>query len=169
MGVFILLLILIISMVQDLKLKKVKNWLILIGLLLGLFSRVWLLGARGLGLFFLGTSIPIALLFLLFLFRVMGAGDIKLLSVVGGFLGPSSVLQCIILTFLIGAIFALIKVIRKQNLVYRLQNLAKYLSKFMKTKKIEAYYTLEDGTDCIIPFTVPIFLSVIINLGGGIY
>lgn len=169
MSIFILLLILTISMVQDLKIKKVKNWLILLGLSIGLFFQVGLLGAEGLGIFFLGIGIPIAMLFVLFSFRVVGAGDIKLLSVVGGFLGPSSVLKCIILTFILGAVFAFIKILRKQNLLYRLQYLAKYLFNFMKTKKIEPYYKLEDGTDSIIPLTVPIFLSVILNLGGGIY
>lgn len=165
-SAFLLLGILGISMISDLKTGKVKNWIIISGLVLSLLFQVRFSGLKGIVIFILGIGIPVMMLFLLFLFRVMGAGDIKLLSVVGGFLGPRAVFQCIVITFILGAVFALAKVLIKQNLLHRLHYLAKYSTEFIKNKKIEPYYKPEDGMDCVIHLTVPIFFSVILKLGG---
>lgn len=165
-STILLLVILSISMISDLKIGKVKNWIIISGLVLSLLFQIRFLGLKGIGIFILGIGLPVVMLFLLFLFRVMGAGDIKLISVVGGFLGPRAVFQCIVITFILGAVFALIKIIIKQNLLYRLHYLAKYSTEFIKTKRIEPYYKPEDGMDCVIHLTVPIFFSVILKIGG---
>ncbi len=44
-----------------------------------------------------GLLVPILILGILFIFRMLGAGDIKLLSVIGSMIGPTKILNCIFL------------------------------------------------------------------------
>ena len=60
-------------------------------------------GGRGAAAFAAGSLLPLALLAVLFWFRMLGAGDIKLLSALGGLMGASAVLQCIFWSFLFGS------------------------------------------------------------------
>ena len=59
-----------------------------------------------LGSWICGLLVPILILGILFIFRMLGAGDIKLLSVIGSMIGPTKILNCISYSFLIGAVIS---------------------------------------------------------------
>lgn len=108
--------------------------------------------------------IPFVVLFILYLLHVIGAGDIKLFSVVGGFLGVFQVVNIIILAFIIGAIMSVFQLFRYHILIYRMQYLANYIQTIVKEKKITPYYDSKEGSfKEVIPFTVAIAISVLIN------
>ncbi len=97
----------------DLMLRKIPNVLILSGLLLALLlhclagthgavTQQWLAGAVT-GLF---VFLP------LYLLRAMAAGDVKLLAMVGAFLGPLAVLKVAALATLFGGLLALLMLLR---------------------------------------------------------
>ena len=65
---------------------KISNRLIVCGLIWGLVLKIWGNGYVGILYFILNITIPVVLLFLLFQMHALGAGDIKLFSLVGGFL-----------------------------------------------------------------------------------
>lgn len=167
--VFLLLPVLIAAVIMDLRTRKIKNWLILVGLTSGFLLRLVIEGKAGVISFLAGSLFPVILLFVLFLFRIIGAGDVKLMAVTGGFLGIHSILRCIIITFILSAGFALIKILKYHNLRNRMQYLANYLSKLMKTKKLEPYYQESMEDKHILYMSVFIFLSVILYLAGGSY
>ena len=72
----------------DLRKGKIPNELIVIGLILGCCFQIRQAKAVGLLLFLGGVCIPVVLGAGIYYFRMMGAGDMKLWAVVGGFLGP---------------------------------------------------------------------------------
>ncbi|MQA38595.1 A24 family peptidase [Rugamonas aquatica] len=95
--------------VTDLALRKIPNVLILSGLLLALMLHV--LGGQHWAplTYWLAGSLAGFFLFLpLYLLRGMAAGDVKLMAMVGAFVGPLAALQVAALTTLIGGVMALL-------------------------------------------------------------
>lgn len=95
--------------------EKISNRLIVSGLFWGLAFRLLGEGSAGVVHFLVNISIPVILLFLLFQMRAVGAGDIKLFSVAGGFLTTNQLLYVMLAAFAAGAAIGLIK------LVYRVR------------------------------------------------
>lgn len=107
-----LFVLLCIAVWSDIRTTKISNRLILAGLAAGLSFRIWGSGGAGVFTFLVNISIPVILLYLLFLKRALGAGDIKLFSVAGGFLGSKELIMLILTTFLIAAGLSLLKIIQ---------------------------------------------------------
>lgn len=153
------------ALISDLKVYKISNKLIFTGHCISLIINVQR-GYVGLMAWCFGVVIPIGILFILFIFRMIGAGDIKLFSVIGGFIGGLLVIRVIIYSFMFGALLSIFKLIKYKNLYYRMHYLANYISQTIETKKIKPYYkTNRDGLECVIPFTLAIgmgFICVII-------
>lgn len=91
------------AVVTDLRECRICNRLIALGLFLGLIFHILGEGSIGIVHFLVNISIPVILLFLLFQLRVLGAGDIKLLSVVGGFLEMRQLIAVMVAAFLAAA------------------------------------------------------------------
>lgn len=143
---------------------RIPNWLIAFGLFVGGVFHIGLGGEAS--DFLLGATTPVVLLFPLFYLHMIGAGDIKLLSVAGGFLGLRAGLSCLLGSFILGAVFSLCKCIVHKNLWVRLQYLAAYFSNYLTTGVRVPYYKKEDGRDMIIPFGVPVFCWAVLYMGG---
>lgn len=128
-----LLVLLLMVAVQDIRSHRIPNKLVLIGVVLGLvlngvlpegwgFNSAipgglgWLGALKGLGVGF-AVFLPIYLL------RAMGAGDVKLMAMVGAFLGPNDVLGAILATFVAGGVMALAVVLWSGRLARMLQNI----------------------------------------------
>ena len=87
-----LLTVLVFAVAADFREMRISNRLIASGLMMGLTLRILGEGGAGIVHFLVNISIPVILLFLLFQLRVIGAGDIKLFSVAGGFLSMRQLL-----------------------------------------------------------------------------
>lgn len=106
-----MLAILIIAVVTDLRETRISNRLIAFGLILGLAFRIVGAGVAGVVHFLVNISIPVIFLFLLFQLRVLGAGDIKLFSVIAGFLTIRQTLYVMIATFVAGGAIGMAKLL----------------------------------------------------------
>ena len=80
--------------------------------------------------------LPLLLLFPLFLFRMMGAGDIKLLSVLGGLLGTGTILRSMICSFLLGALLSFAFLMACGNLSERLSYFLRYIRACSRHRRI---------------------------------
>lgn len=150
---------------KDLACGRIPNSLIVTGLLLGLAYQ--LLSGRILGalLFFGGALLPLLLLGGLYYFRMIGAGDIKLFCVVGGFLGPVDGFSCMAAAFLIGGLCSAAILLRGHLLFRRLVCLTRYFIDYIEKKQWRSYREelTEDAKFC---FAVPVLLSVLCYMGG---
>jgi prepilin peptidase CpaA len=95
--------------VTDLALRKIPNVLILSGLLLAMILH--LLGGQHwapVSQWLAGTLAGFFLFLPLYLLRGMAAGDVKLMAMVGAFVGPLAALQIGVLACLIGGVMAVL-------------------------------------------------------------
>ena len=90
---------------MDLRTRRIANEWIITAWIAGLVTQLIRYGAAGAGIFLFGMLFPILALYILFYFHMLGAGDIKLLSAVGGFLSVPAILKCMIVSFLSAEIY----------------------------------------------------------------
>ena len=88
---------------MDFQTGKISNRLIVSGLIWGLAFRLMGDGMAGVLPFLIHISIPVILFILLFQIRAIGAGDIKLFSVAGGFLSIRQLLYLLLTAFVVAA------------------------------------------------------------------
>lgn len=126
--------LLLIAAWSDIKTRRIPNWLVLLGILVGLlangllpaglgFNNTFVPGGLGLLAALQGMGLGLAVLLPLYLLRAMGAGDVKLMGMVGAFLGPVHVQGAILFTLLAGGLVALILALRSGMLKRLIQNI----------------------------------------------
>lgn len=95
----------------DMTRTRISNRLIVSGLLGGFFFRIWSEGSMGLFVYVVNIFIPVIFLYLLFQMHALGAGDIKLFSMLGAFISTEQLLRLMGLAFCIGALLGIFKII----------------------------------------------------------
>ncbi len=107
----VLFVIVIIAVILDFKYMKISNRLILMGLILALAFFIVDRGLSDIIYVLWNISFPVIVLYFLFLLGVIGAGDIKLFSVIGGFINFKELIYCMVFSFVIGAAWSLGKML----------------------------------------------------------
>lgn len=108
---------------SDYRHHRIPNSIVFSGVALGIllnsllapgvgFANRSLPGAGGFAFALTGLGLGLACLLPFYLLRAMGAGDVKLMAMVGAFLGPADVLGAVLFTFLAGGVMALVVVAR---------------------------------------------------------
>lgn len=153
------------AVLWDVRTGKIPNFLILAGAGAACLFQLAESGAEGFRQFLGGSILPLFLLAVLYYFRMLGAGDIKLFCAIGGLMGGRSLILCMAVSFLLGALVSLVLLIRRRNLKKRLLYFIAYIGRFYQTRQWVPYRDKRDrsGEFC---FTVPIFLSVLLYMGG---
>lgn len=136
--------------VSDLRDYRIPNYLICSGWLSGLAFRLYQGGLPALGDGVVCIMVSILVLMPLFCIRAVGAGDVKLLSVISGFYGLIFWGKTGILFLFLAGTVSLIQMLRKKLFLYRFQ----YFIHFIMYQRKEIYYQPErDGRDMVIPMT----------------
>lgn len=109
MCIIILFLLLTVAAVTDLMFDKIYNGWVFAAMAAGLTYAVWQGGGSGFIQALVSMTVPILLLYPLFMIGGLGAGDIKLLAAAGCFLTVKEIVICLGISFLLGAIFSILK------------------------------------------------------------
>src|SRR5690349_9099016 len=104
----VLVLIVLTAGIYDLRYRRIPNWLVLVGLVVGFGLNTFLFQLAGLERSALGMGLALLIYFPLYLLRAMGAGDAKLMAAVGSIVGPKSWLVLFVITAVVGGAVALI-------------------------------------------------------------
>ena len=161
-GYGLLFLVLVSASLFDLWQYRVPNVLCGAALMMSLIRRFEVQGFSGIFPWLIGIIVPFILCYGFFRTRMMGAGDSKLLSVVGSFVGVSLLLKILFAALCIGAVMSLIKMVVCHNVISRFQRLFQYASRCMQNRRPEAYYDLEqEGDGGVIPLSIAISLATL--------
>jgi len=123
----VLMVSLALASVSDLLTRRIPNWLTFPGTLAGLGLNWWVGGYEGLLTGFLGLTAGFFLLFFFYLLGGMGGGDVKLLALVGSFLGPRLAFYAFIWMALSGGVLALGSLMYKRAFSETARNLKSLL------------------------------------------
>lgn len=163
-----LALLLVIAIAHDVRARRVPNTLVLAGL-----GLAWLLHAVALGV----GSVPLAgpawwsplaglltgmaALMPLYLLRATGAGDVKLMGMVGAFIGTQPVLTTTFYTFLAGGLLSLAFMLRPGVAQHALANMRFLLSDWLLRTQAGQGLRLAplQGTAARLPYAVAIALG----------
>ena len=107
-GTGMLILLLLAAAVIDWRTHRIPNWLTVAGMAYGLVFNATHSTSISAGLIHgaSGLAVGLALLLPLWLLRVLGAGDVKLMAAVGAFLGPAAVVTSAVWVFVAGGVLA---------------------------------------------------------------
>jgi len=97
---------LLISLVTDLRNRKILNVVTLPAMLFGIVYHTFASGVSGFSSAGLGLLLGLGLLIVPYLMGGMGAGDVKLLAAVGAWCGPAFVYQTFVFTAIAGGAIA---------------------------------------------------------------
>jgi prepilin peptidase CpaA len=103
----VLFVVLAAAVVTDLRNRQIPNLLLLPPLCLALMLHSMSGGISGLITAAGGLTLGLAMLLPLYLIGGMAAGDVKLLGVVGSFVGPSAAVVAGLATMMVGAVFGI--------------------------------------------------------------
>ena len=123
----VLMIILGVACVSDIHTRRIPNWLTFPGTVAGLGLNCWAGGYEGLLAGLLGLTAGFFLLFFLYLLGGMGGGDVKLLALVGSFLGARLTFYAFIWMALSGGVLALGSLIYKRAFSATARNLKSLL------------------------------------------
>ncbi len=116
-AVVLLLGLLSAAVWHDVRTRRIPNRLVFSGAMLGLVLNALplrdelvlapLAAPAGLLMALAGLGLGLALLMPMYMMKAMGAGDVKMMAMIGAFLGPQAVFSAALLTMLAGGVLAL--------------------------------------------------------------
>jgi len=142
-----LVFLLLLALISDIKTYRIKNSITLSFMGIGLFFNTAVGGFNGFLEALCGITFPFLLLLLLYLSRMLGAGDIKLFCSIGALMGWRFILWDMAFAFLSGGVIALIIIVRQKNGLSRLRYMANYLKGCFLTLSILPYSDFSDTSD----------------------
>ncbi len=146
---------------MDLRSDRISNRLILLGWFLAFPYQIYLNGARGIFVFSLQAILPVILFYLMYRLRALGAGDIKLLSLLSVFLGKEAFFCAIPYIFAAAGLIGISKLLYRRILIERVKYLLCYAGQTILTGRLSVYDGEEraEHWDNRIHFSVPILIG----------
>lgn len=158
-----------LSAFADLKTDRIPNGFLILGFLIGLSGS--LCTGRHILEIIGSVSLAFLLLYPLYMIGAMGAGDVKLFLMIGGFSTVKELLLILAGAFVIGAGFSLVKLLVEHNGRERIYYFFSYLSEVLRSGHWKIY-----GEDLVqdyhsycrnkIHFAVPVLFSAAMRIGG---
>ncbi|MBQ8662573.1 MAG: prepilin peptidase [Eubacterium sp.] len=155
--------ILTIAVISDIRSDKIPNRLIAVSLGGGIIWRVGIMEVPWYQVA-LGIGFPICICFFLFLMHALGAGDIKLFSVIGCIWPFTDMALCMLLSFVAGAVISISKLLIHKQFFESLSCFYHYFQTFYQTGKIEKYPG-RDVKQRQMHFSVAIYIGFFLTLG----
>lgn len=125
----------------------------------------WPYATRDIVFFFVRMSLTAALGFPFFVFRMTGAGDVKLMAFMAACLGWERWAAAMAAGLCLGAVLALGKMLLQGSTYQRFSYFKAYIGHLIRDRKVEAYYCPKrDGDECVIPMGVCFLAGTLITV-----
>ena len=163
-NIFVILTtILIIAVVNDLRFQKIPNILTFPAMVLAIAYNSWFSGLEGFLFSIEGIGLGMAVFISFHLFGGMGAGDVKLMGAVGGFLGPKGVFIAFLFTALTGGIYSLVILAFHGYLRGTLKRYGTMFKSYILTQKIVYVSASNKESKLRLCYGVPIAMGTLLT------
>jgi prepilin peptidase CpaA len=152
----------IVAAATDLHSRVIPNWLVASGLALGFGLNTYLYGWTGLWAAFLGFGLAFAVHLPLYVLRLTGGGDVKLMAALGALAGPKDWFVIFVLASLAGGIFALGLIFLRNSLGITFANIGDILKNLIKFR---APYASQPDLDISSPKAITMPRGVAVAAG----
>jgi prepilin peptidase CpaA len=144
----------------DMRSRRIPNWLTVSGAAIGLTANFAFAGCVGLRNSLLGMTLGLALLLPFVLVRSLGAGDWKLAGAFGAFMGPSRLINLLLVSVFVAGAMALALVIYKGRVRQTLRNIGHILVSLVTFRLPGAQVSLDNPDSLKVPYGVALALTV---------
>lgn len=153
--------------ILDVQHHRIPNWLTYPGIALGILLRSVFFGLKGLGSGVAGSLIAGGIVFLFYVVRAMGAGDVKLLAAIGSLVGPSHAVIVLLATAICGGVLAIIYAICSGRIGATLKNVGVVL-KFHSSSGMQAHpeINLDNPSALRMPYGLAIAAGTLYSFVG---
>ncbi len=129
---------------MDLMTKKISNKWIMLWFLVGIFIKQ---------IEFLSTFVVVlVVLFIFYLFKMFGAGDIKLLAIISAYLGIKDAMYIAFVSLVFASCYSIYYLLKEKILFERLFYFKDFIVRVTVNKKIYTYYDKNvDRKDLVMP------------------
>jgi len=171
MGIEVLLLVAVIAAaITDMRWRRIPNWLTVSAVVLGLVLNT--LNAypspmEGLWLAAKGFALAFSLNLIMYVLRLTGAGDVKLMAAIGALVGCSDFVGIFLLNAIIGGVLGLVLVLAKGRARQTLWNVGYLASEMMQWRVPylnREQLDINNPKALTLPRAVPICLGVMVFL-----
>ena len=158
--------------VQDLRTRRIRNWLTLCLVVTGLAHSIASSHAPTLGQSLLGMLAGFALPLVLFVMGALGGGDVKLLAGVGAWLGAGGVVAVFLAAAVVGMVIVLAQCAATGRLTALFRNTLVLVMNLLHLGELGMKQVAETGKACRsvdrpLPYAVPVLVAVVLILVLG--
>ncbi len=136
MVFYLLIGVLLLAAANDLRNHRIPNWLTFPAMAGIILFHTGMQGLEGFLFSIEGLGIGIAILILPYLMGGFGAGDVKLMGVVGAALGPKDIFAAFFFTAIAGGIYAFATLLLRGFLEDSIKRIGTILKTFILTKQL---------------------------------
>lgn len=161
MANLLLLTLTSVCLITDLKFRKIYNAVLLPALIIGIVLNIYGSGINGLYFAMKGFALGLAILLIPFIMGGIGAGDVKLLAVIGAIKGPEFVFYAALYMAVAGGLLAAIHLIYKGRLLSSIKKILQGFWIMILTKFKVISFNLEYEEDNMFPYSIAITIGSI--------
>ena len=162
----VLVLLVTIAAVYDIQFRRIPNSLVLTGLVLSLIIQFTFNEFYGFKAWGYGMLTGLALFLPLYALHAMGAGDVKLVAMVGSFLDAGSAIGVVLTTLLVGGVLSIVVALRNGVLRQAISNIHMQLTLTMFKRLSGGNAQLEQLPSSAgnLPYAVAIAIGTLIHV-----
>jgi prepilin peptidase CpaA len=117
----------VVAAIIDVQQHRIPNRLTYPGIICGFALRGLLFGLKGLATAATGCLLAGGIMFLFYVVRAMGAGDVKLMAALGAFVGPHDVVGVLLATAIFGGVLGIAYAVYRRRIGTTLRNVGSVL------------------------------------------
>jgi prepilin peptidase CpaA len=146
----------------DWRSRRIPNWLTVPAMLFGIAANSLALGWAGTKASLLGAALGLGLVLPLVLLKSLGGGDWKLVGALGAFLGPSRLLDVLVVSVLVAGAMAVALIIWKRQIGRTLRNLLHLVVSLFTLHVPPPELSLDNPDSLKVPFGLALAVGVVL-------